>query len=110
MGLPADQPHTSEARGIIQGRLVQTMSQDTAVALATWIAGDRPPAVVMGEHFVPANIIGIYRQGGNTSNYLLRLRHTHGGLLVAHMLTQSGDRSEAPPGSKSNPFFPRPSW
>ncbi len=86
------------------------MSQDTAVALATWIAGDRPPAVVMGEHFVPANIIGIYRQGGNTSNYLLRLRHTHGGLLVAHMLTQSGDRSEAPPGSKSNPFFPRPSW
>lgn len=34
------------------------------------------------------NIIGIYRQGGNTSNYLLRLRHTHGGLLVAHMMTQ----------------------
>ena len=32
------------------------MSQDTAVALATWIVGDRPPAVVMGEHFVPVYI------------------------------------------------------
>ena len=85
---PRISPITSESREIIQGRLVQSMSQDTAVALATWIVGDRPPAVVMGEHFVPANIIGIYRQGGNTSNYLLRLRHTHGGLLVAHMLTQ----------------------
>ena len=87
-GSPRLSPIVAEAREILQGRLAQTMSQDTAVALAAWIVGDRPPAVVMGEHFVPANIIGIYRQGGNTSNYLLRLRHTHGGLLVAHMMTQ----------------------
>ena len=87
-GSPRFSPVVAEAREILQGRLAQAMSQDTAVALAAWIVGDRPPAVVMGEHFVPANIIGIYRQGGNTSNYLLRLRHTHGGLLVAHMMTQ----------------------
>ena len=64
------------------------MFRDTAHALATWIVGERPPAVVMGEHFAPANIIGIYRQGANTSNYLLRLRRTHGGMLVAHTLLQ----------------------
>lgn len=68
--------------------MVQNMFQATAHALAAWIVGERPPPLVMGEHFVPANIIGIYRQGANTSNYLLRLRHTHGGMLVAHTLLQ----------------------
>ena len=85
---PRIRPITSESREIIQGRLVQNMAEDTAHALATWIVGERPPAVVMGEHFIPANIIGIYRQGANNSNYLLRLRHTHGGMLVAHTLLQ----------------------
>ena len=32
-------------------------------ALSTWVVGDRPVAVALGERFTPADVIGIYRQG-----------------------------------------------
>ena len=53
---PRISPITSETRE----------SQDRRHALATWIVEERPPTLIMGEHFVPANIISIYRQGANT--------------------------------------------
>ena len=65
----APRPVTDELQRPIEGRVTPSrVGQDAAHALSVWIAGDRPPAVDLDEHFNPACIIGIYRQGANSKN------------------------------------------
>ena len=68
-GVGCPRPVTDELQRPIEGRVTPCrVGQDAAHALSVWIAGDRPPAVDLDEHFNPACIIGIYRQGANSKN------------------------------------------
>lgn len=77
---------TREAATLLQQQLATTLDEQTSTAMARWVIGQTPIAVLLAEHLKRENIIGIYRQGTQGNNYLLRLRHNFSGLTVSHIL------------------------
>ena len=81
--LPRIGEPTRDAATLLQQQLGD---EQTSTAMARWVIGQTPIAILLAEHFKRENIIGIYRQGVNGNNYLLTLRHNYSGLMVSHIL------------------------
>ena len=66
--LPRIGDPTREAATLLQQQLATTLDEQTSTAMARWVIGQTPIAVLLAEHFKRENIIGIYRQGTQGSS------------------------------------------